>query len=920
MIQKIRHNPKIFFALTFLLFIFFFLPQVSEAATAYTWVGPSGTPSNGNWTDATGWSPNGTPGSATGDSVTIDNGYTVTISAAPSNALASTTVGVAGTSSTLKMTATVWTYTSTNIDVNASGTIYVDEDNTQGNLVTISATTSVVGSGGKISADGTGFPIGQGPGVGPIYTGASYGGRGGNHSTAQSAATYGSDTAPVDLGSGSSGSAGGGAVRLNISGTLTNNGTITANGASAGNLGNGSGGSIYVTSDTITGNGTFTASGAVSNSGEGGGGGGRISLQATTADTFTGSVIAEGSSGSLSSYGELGTVRRNKYEDGSLSPNISTSVSWIGSSTFSFGSLTVENNATLTTNRYGGNFGASTNQANPSLILNITSSLTLGGAATGTILGNVNITVPTLTVNSGSKIDAYATGFPAAQGPGYKDTNSGGSYGGVGGNNNSTSTYGSATAPTDLGSGSGDKSGGGAIRLNVSGTLTNSGVINANGETSGGGSSDAGAGGSIYITAGTLTGSGTFTANGGGGTAGIYGGGGGRIALEVGANDSCPVSGTQVTVTGGQSYSTNPDGTDGTYRCGPLSATLTSNSFNTGDAAVDLSQISWDETVVGGSATSTVRIQLRTAPNSAGVPGTWTDWMGPTGTSTIYFETAQSAYCTKVSTTVTCSVPNNISIGDGASDQWIQYKVFLVSTDLSVNPTLSNVSFEYVPASAGGGSYTPSPSPIVSLSLDPSLIPYGSSSTLFWSYANVSSCLTPSGWSGPLSLPGSVSLIVIPTKTTNYSISCTGRGGYASQSVTLSVSDSSSHNTASFQGNTVSASTSSLPATMLEMQDLLRKLLRELRSLRIKLWRMENPQPFVRNLSFGSEGNDVLSLQLFLITYDSGPYAQRLSSLGANGHFGPNTQRALMEFQESAGIEPHAGYFGQKTRGYVGGL
>src|SRR3989344_2771774 len=222
--------------------------------------------------------------------------------------------------------------------------------------------------------------------------------------------------------------------------------------------------------------------------------------------------------------------------------------------------------------------------------------------------------------------------------------------------------------------------------------------------------------------------------------------------------------------------------------------------------------------------------------------------------------------------------------------------------------------------SAGGGSSTPSPSPIVSLSLNPSLITYGASSTLFWSYANVSSCLTPSGWSNPLSLPGSASLIVIPTQTTNYSISCTGRGGYASQSVTLSVSDSSSHNTASFQGNTVSASTSSLPATMLEMEDLLRKLLRELRSLRIKLWRMENPQPFVRNLSFGSEGNDVLSLQLFLITYDSGPYAQRLSSLGANGHFGPNTQRALMEFQESAGIEPHAGYFGQKTRGYVGGL
>jgi hypothetical protein len=86
--------------------------------------------------------------------------------------------------------------------------------------------------------------------------------------------------------------------------------------------------------------------------------------------------------------------------------------------------------------------------------------------------------------------------------------------------------------------------GGGAIRLSVTGTLTNNGIIRVLGRGGGSDSSYGGAGGgsggSIWITALNLGGdsTGTFIANGGSGGSGNVaanwgggGGGGGRIAI-----------------------------------------------------------------------------------------------------------------------------------------------------------------------------------------------------------------------------------------------------------------------------------------------------------------------------------------------------------------------------------------------------
>jgi len=147
----------------------------------------------------------------------------------------------------------------------------------------------------------------------------------------------------------------------------------------------------------------------------------------------------------------------------------------------------------------------------------------------------VTISATNLQVDAGSTISADGQGYAgnSCSGPGAgpgggplncNNNGNGGSYGGQGGGPNPGTTYGSALAPTDLGSGgSGGWStwpngpgqggnGGGAIRLNISGTLTNNGVISANGGNGedSTGSAGAGSGGSVYVTTGTLAGSGVF--------------------------------------------------------------------------------------------------------------------------------------------------------------------------------------------------------------------------------------------------------------------------------------------------------------------------------------------------------------------------------------------------------------------------
>jgi hypothetical protein len=71
------------------------------------------------------------------------------------------------------------------------------------------------------------------------------------------------------------------------------------------------------------------------------------------------------------------------------------------------------------------------------------------------------------------------------------------------------------------------------------------------------------------------------------------------------------------------------------------------------------------------------------------------------------------------------------------------------------------------------------------------------------------------------------------------------------------------------------------------------------------------------SLGKGSRGNDVATIQQFLISQNKGSAAQALANVGATAYFGDLTRAALAEFQTKAGINPPIGNFGPITRAYL---
>ena len=180
----------------------------------------------------------------------------------------------------------------------------------QGYGVTIISGAVQVDTGSRISADGQGYTTGQGPGGSVSYSiGGTYGGQGSNNP----AAPYGSALTPTDLGSAGGGSyggwsAGGGAIRLIVAGTLTNNGTISANGLSAGgNNGGAAGGSLYVTTGTLAGSGTFTANGNQGSNASGGGG--RVAIYYNRDGGFLGSGTSAANGGAGAQAGSVNLIQ-----------------------------------------------------------------------------------------------------------------------------------------------------------------------------------------------------------------------------------------------------------------------------------------------------------------------------------------------------------------------------------------------------------------------------------------------------------------------------------------------------------------------------------------------------------------------------------------------------------------------------------
>ncbi len=147
-------------------------------------------------------------------------------------------------------------------------------------------------------------------------------------------------------------------------------------------------------------------------------------------------------------------------------------------------------------------------------------------------------------IDHSSRFDASERGYVKGTGPGRSTNGYAAGYGGRGsGGTFAGPTYGDPYDPRDLGSGGdtissqGGGTGGGVVILDITGSLTLNGAIEANGQH--GRSSDAsGSGGSVNIHAERILGTGHISAHGGDGNyadwvtdSGTNGGGGGRVAL-----------------------------------------------------------------------------------------------------------------------------------------------------------------------------------------------------------------------------------------------------------------------------------------------------------------------------------------------------------------------------------------------------
>jgi hypothetical protein len=181
-----------------------------------------------------------------------------------------------------------------------------------------------VGTNGKFDVSVRGFRSGYGSGS-PASSafnnsGGGYGGVGGTGpSNTVPGPTYGSMYQPIDLGSGGGKYStssyfsgwGGGALKLTVTGTLTLNGQIKADGGAyidTPPYAGGSGGSVYLILGGLTGNGNITANGGAGqpcSNGGGGGGGGRVAIYYQT-NTHAGTVTVSGGTGC--SPGQAGTI------------------------------------------------------------------------------------------------------------------------------------------------------------------------------------------------------------------------------------------------------------------------------------------------------------------------------------------------------------------------------------------------------------------------------------------------------------------------------------------------------------------------------------------------------------------------------------------------------------------------------------
>ncbi|MFZ4573494.1 MAG: hypothetical protein ACOYN0_03790 [Phycisphaerales bacterium] len=189
--------------------------------------------------------------------------------------------------------------------------------------VTVDARSTIFGNG-------LGFAPGEGPGAGTSGpqrgSGAGHGGVGAAAGSAPGGLAYGSGSKPRFPGSGGGskgqtrGGGGGAALRLDATGPVTVNGSISCSGQSApvvnAGAGAGSGGSLVIRTPSLSGSGLLLADGGGATTPGGAGGGGRVAVFTCNRSLATGNIRAlrgtgdgSGTAGAGSVYFGSGAIR-----------------------------------------------------------------------------------------------------------------------------------------------------------------------------------------------------------------------------------------------------------------------------------------------------------------------------------------------------------------------------------------------------------------------------------------------------------------------------------------------------------------------------------------------------------------------------------------------------------------------------------
>jgi Bacterial Ig-like domain (group 3)/Beta-propeller repeat len=255
--------------------------------------------------------------------------------------------------------------------------------------------------------------------------------------------------------------------------------------------------------------------------------------------------------------------------------------------------------------------------------------------------------------------------------------------------------------------------------------------------------------------------------------------------IALSAAPSSATFGAQVNLTatvaevGGSSV---PTGTvifkDGTTSLGSMTLNGTGIAvFSTSSLSVGAHSITaayGGDAANGGSASSAASVTV-----SAAAAPTVTISVAP-----MSITVGQSAKLTWSSTNATACTASNAWTGSEA-----------VSGTMNETPTAAGTLSYVLTCTGAGGSanatasltVTAPPPPTVTIAVAPTSITVGQSATVTWSSTNATTCTASGTWSGAEASSGTLSVTPSVAGTASYALACTGAGGTANGTATLSV-------------------------------------------------------------------------------------------------------------------------------------